>query len=119
MPCDSACAPQLPLFVSDPAASPEAIARDEAMPWHRRALWCPRALHAPHICVLDGFARLHVPIRGANPRTLQTGGSTITASKRGIDDTHERPHHAMITPDVWDDVQAGAIDAPEGGELSR
>jgi hypothetical protein len=31
MPRDSACAPQLPLFVRDPAASPEALARYEAI----------------------------------------------------------------------------------------
>lgn len=31
MPCDSARAPHLPLFVSDPAASPEALARYEAI----------------------------------------------------------------------------------------
>jgi hypothetical protein len=31
MPCDSAHAPQLPLFVHDPAASPEALARYEAL----------------------------------------------------------------------------------------
>ena len=32
---------------------------------------------------------------------------------RGIDDAHERPHHATNAPDP-DDLQGDAIDAPEG-----
>jgi hypothetical protein len=34
--------------------------------------------------------------------------------ERGIDEAHERPHHAAITPDPWDALQADVIDAPEG-----
>ncbi len=32
-------------------------------------------------------------------------------------DAHERPHHATIAPDPWDDLQADVIDAPEGENL--
>jgi hypothetical protein len=39
------------------------------------------------------------------------------ARKREVDGAHERRHHATITPDPWDDLQDGAIDAPEGEEL--
>jgi hypothetical protein len=32
-------------------------------------------------------------------------------------DAFERPNHAPITPDPWDDLQAAAIEAPEGENL--
>jgi hypothetical protein len=34
--------------------------------------------------------------------------------ERGIDDAHQRPHHATMTLSPWDDLQDAAIDAPDG-----